>query len=526
MLVTHDVEVSVGDGRRILGPVSLQVSPGSLIALMGASGSGKSTLMRVLSGVTRPSAGTAAWGGEAAAGAVHALGYVPQRESVHDRLTVREALSYAASMRLAPGAPVTDVVASTLSELGLVDQAEQMIQNLSGGERRRAACGLELVGDPPVLLLDEPTSGLDVVLERRLMLMFRRLADQGRAVIVATHATASLDLCDEVIYMQAGQIAWQAGPDQAQAHLARIAAQLSEPEAAGPAPPRPAAAPARTVALTLELPPRRPFVFEVRVLASRYLRTLVRDRRTLALLVGQAPILGALTAVIFRAGVLSSAVSPIAAIELVFLLMTSSIWMGVTSSAREVVKERGLVEREFDVGVRLEAYVAAKALILFALNLVQVVLLVIVVLALQPFGIGARGVSQLLLLGVLTAWAATSLGLVASCLARTTDQAAGAVPLLLMPQLLLAGGLIPLAQMPAAISALSNIVFARWSYAGMASAAQVASRLTQAAYPGNLGYASSFFALRFGAAVAALVAFSLAGLIAAVLCLMRRAPVL
>ena len=110
MLVTHDVEVSVGDGGRILGPVSLQVAPGTLVALMGPSGSGKSTLMRVLSGITRPTAGTADWSGETAAAAVHALGYVPQRESVHDRLTVREALSYAASMRLQPDAPVAELV--------------------------------------------------------------------------------------------------------------------------------------------------------------------------------------------------------------------------------------------------------------------------------------------------------------------------------------------------------------------------------------------------------------------------------
>jgi ABC-type multidrug transport system ATPase subunit len=543
VLVTRDVEVSVGDGVRILGPVSLHVAPGTLIALMGASGSGKSTLMRVLSGVTRPTAGTADWGDETAAAAVHALGYVPQRESVHDRLTVREALSYAASMRLQPGAPVADLVASTLSALGLVDQSERMIQTLSGGERRRAACGLELVGNPPVLLLDEPTSGLDVVLERRLMVMFRKLADQGRAVIVATHATASLDLCDEVIYMQAGRVAWHAGPGDAQEKLARVAEDLGRRErpesvaqmrpAGSPMTPAPVprsgesgapAAPAGEMASVAELPPLRPFSFEVRVLASRYARTLGRDRRTLALLVGQAPVLGLLIAVIFHAGVLSSGASPIAAIELVFLLMTSSIWIGVTSSAREVVKERGLMEREFNVGIRLDAYVAAKALVLFALNVVQVFLLLVVVVALQPLGVGATGVEQLFLLALLTAWAASSLGLAVSCLARTTDQAAGAVPLLLMPQLLLAGGLIPLAQMPAAISALSNVVFARWSYAGMAAAAQIGSRLDQAAYPGDLGYTSSFFTLRFGAAVAALAAFSLAGLIAAVLCLMRRAP--
>jgi ABC-type multidrug transport system ATPase subunit/ABC-type multidrug transport system permease subunit len=544
VLVTRDVEVSVADGVHILGPVSLQVAPGTLTALMGASGSGKSTLMRVLSGVILPTAGAADWGGETAAAAVHALGYVPQRESVHDRLTVREAMSYAASLRLQPGAPVAQRVASTLSELGLVEQADRMIQNLSGGERRRAACGVELVGDPPALLLDEPTSGLDLELERRLMMTFRKLADQGRVVIVATHATTSLDLCDEVIYMQSGRVAWQAGPAEAQENLARVVADLGRRErretvvqmppagslTATPVPASPPdragapAAPVGDAASAAEPPPRRPFAFEVHILASRYLRTVTRDRRGLMLLVAQAPILGLLIAVIFHAGVLSSPASPIAAIELVFLLMTSSIWIGVTSSTREVVKERGLVEREFDVGVRLDAYVTAKALVLFALNLVQAVLLVVVVVALQPLGIGGRGVDQLFLLAVLTAWAATSLGLAVSCLARTTDQAAGAVPLLLMPQLLLAGGLIPLAQMPAAISALSNVVFARWSYAGMATAAHVGSRLDQAAYPGNLGYSSSFFTLRFGVAVAALAGFSLAGLIAAVLCLMRRAP--
>jgi len=143
---------------------------------------------------------------------VQALGYVPQRESVHDRLTTREALHYAASLRLDAGAKIEARVETVLDELGLVGQGDTLIRNLSGSERRRAACGLELVGDPPVLLLDEPTSGLDAVLERRLMQLFRRLADHGRAVLVATHATASLDLCDEVIVLQAGRTAHRGSP--------------------------------------------------------------------------------------------------------------------------------------------------------------------------------------------------------------------------------------------------------------------------------------------------------------------------
>src|SRR5436305_15278281 len=100
MLVAREVEVRVPGGARILGPVSLEVAPGSLVALMGPNGSGKSTLLRVLAGVARPSAGGAAWDGQPTASAVQALGYVPQRESVPDRLTTREALRYAAYLRL------------------------------------------------------------------------------------------------------------------------------------------------------------------------------------------------------------------------------------------------------------------------------------------------------------------------------------------------------------------------------------------------------------------------------------------
>jgi ABC-type multidrug transport system ATPase subunit/ABC-type multidrug transport system permease subunit len=523
VLVARDVEVSVADGVQILRPVSFEVAPGSLVALMGASGSGKSTLLRVLAGLSDPTSGTAAWDGEPTTSVVHALGYVPQRESVHERLTAREALRYAAALRLEADAAIEARVDTVLDELGLTEQADVMIANLSGGERRRAACGLELVGDPPMLLLDEPTSGLDAVLERRLMQLLRRLADHGRAVLVATHATASLDLCDEVIVLATGQDAFRGSPSAARARLAAIAQdhqQAAEPRE----PTAPSAADAGRPSPT----PRtgnRPFGLEFRVLASRYSRTLTRDRRTLALQLAQAPVIGALIAVVFHAGALSASASPVAAVELVFLLMTGSIWLGVTSACREVVKERGLVEREFDVGVRLDAYVASKAVVLFALNLVQVLLLTLVVVVLRPLGEGGTGAIELFAIAILTAWASAAMGLAVSCAARSVDQASGSVPLLLIPQLLLAGGLIPLAQMPQIVRALSNLVYARWSYAGLASAAHIGERLSQFDYSSALGFNNGFFSLKPGSAVVILLAFTLLQLLVAVFLLMRRPPV-
>ena len=516
----------VDTGARILGPVSLDLAPGSLVALMGPNGSGKSTLLRVLAGISRPTAGTATWDLKPTDAAVQALGYVPQRESVHDRLTTREALRYAAALRLDGSADIQSRVEVVLDELGLTGQADTLIRSLSGGERRRAACGLELVGDPPVLLLDEPTSGLDEVLERRLMQLFRRLAGHDRAVLVATHATTSLDLCDQVIVLQDGQIAYRGGSSGARAHVTAVAedqpaadgqpaTESTGQEHAG----RSSGAPAAPVAVS------RPFALELRVLTARYFRTLIRDRRTLAVLIGQAPLIGLLIAVVFHSGALAAGASPIGAVELVFLVMTGAIWLGVASAAREVVKERGLVEREFDVGIRLDAYVLAKALVLFALNVVQVFLLVVVVTGLRPLGIGGSGVLELFGITVLTAWASAAMGLAVSCAAGSVDRAAGAVPLLLMPQLLLAGGLIPLAQMPRVISALADVTYARWSYAGLGSAARIGARLGANDSSGLLGFDSNFFALRPATAAGILAAFTIIELLVAVLLLMRRPPV-
>jgi ABC-type multidrug transport system permease subunit len=393
-----------------------------------------------------------------------------------------------------------------------------------------------------VLLLDEPTSGLDTVLERRLMQLFRRLADHGRAVLVATHATASLDLCDEVVVLQAGLAAYRGSPSQARTHLAAVAPdRQSASDADSPGgsagPPGGVHVPASSAGASralaagsggaglAPLTASRPFGLELRVLTGRYFRTLTRDRRTLALLLGQAPVIGLLIAIVFHTGAASTSASPLDAIELVFLVMTGSIWLGVASACREVVKERGLVEREFDVGVRLDAYLVAKALVLFALNFVQVLWLTIVVLGFQPLGVSSGAVGELFVIAVLTAWASAAMGLAVSCAARSVDQASGAVPLLLMPQLLLAGGLIPLAQMPRIAAVLANLIYARWSYAGLASAARIGARLSAYDYSGALGFSNGFFSLTPGTAAVILIAFTLVGLLVAVSLLMIRPAV-
>lgn len=469
----------VAEGQTILRGASLTIGVGELVGLIGASGSGKSTLLRVLAGVTLPTAGSVMLDGHPVRLRSTDVGYVPFGTLLHGKLTLHEALEYAAQLRLPPGTSRADLdarVEEVLEELDLGDRADTMVQSLSDGQRRRAACGAELVGHPPVLLLDEPASGLDAVLEARMMRMLRRLADDGRGVLVATHATSSIGLCDRVAVMApGGELRFVGTPaemlerfgvsgyDEVYEALDLEARQT--PHAVDGALPEtlPAAPPPRQ-----ELPP---LAGQVAVLASRYARCTLRDRRSLALLVGQAPVIGLAIGLALPAGVLDvPSIGVYYRVMLCFMLVTGSIWLGLTASCREIVKERPIVERETSVGVRFDAYMLSKCAVLFPVVVAQVVLLVITALVVQPLGASSTAVLQLLVACIVCAWAAAAMGLWLSAAVKTPDQASSSVPLIVIPQLLLAGAVIPYAAMIAPMKLIANVMIARWALTGMGSA--------------------------------------------------------
>jgi len=468
-------------GQAILRGASLTVPVGELIGLIGASGSGKSTLLRALAGVTQPTAGSVVLDGHPVRLRSTDVGYVPFGTLLHGKLTLREALWYAARLRLPPGTTAVVLAArveEVLAELDLADRAETMVESLSDGQRRRAACGAELVGHPPVLLLDEPATGLDAVLEARMMRMLRRLADDGRGVLVATHATSSIGLCDRVAVMApGGELRFIGSPAQMLERFgvssydevyealdleAQLVPQLID-ELVPDAMPGPAAPPPRQA-----LPP---LLGQVAALASRYARCTVRDRRSLALLVGQAPVIGLAIGLALPANVLDTpSIGVYYRVMLCFMLVTGSIWLGLTASCREIVKERPIVERETSAGVRFDAYMLSKCAVLFPLVVAQVVLLVVTALVVQPLGGGPDVVLQLIGACVVCAWAAAAMGLWLSAAVQTPDQASSSVPLIVIPQMLLAGAVIPYAAMIAPMKLISNFMIARWALTGMGSA--------------------------------------------------------
>ena len=220
-LLARGVEVRIGT-RTILHSMDFLLHPGELCGLIGPSGAGKSTLIKVLLGLRRPAAGRVTLGGQGV-GSQGPVGYVPQDDAVHRGLTVRQALTFAARLRLyrVDAQAQSQRVAQVAGQVGLGERMDVRIRSLSGGQRKRVSVALELLTQPALLILDEPTSGLDPGLEARMMALFSQVArgadagTGGRVVMVATHAMQSLERCQALAVLVQGRLAYFGPPDRA-----------------------------------------------------------------------------------------------------------------------------------------------------------------------------------------------------------------------------------------------------------------------------------------------------------------------
>lgn len=209
-LFADDLTVRVGK-QTLLDDVSFAVHEGSLVAVIGPSGCGKSTLIKAVTGLRPANQGRVQYDGrdlyDEYAELRYRIGMVPQDDVLHRQLTVRRALRFSASLRFADDVPRRQRSArvdEVIGLLGLTERADQRIDTLSGGQRKRASVALELLTEPSLLCLDEPTSGLDPALDREVMRELRGIADRGRTVVVVTHSVLHLDMCDRVLVMCLG----------------------------------------------------------------------------------------------------------------------------------------------------------------------------------------------------------------------------------------------------------------------------------------------------------------------------------
>lgn len=195
---------------RALDGVDLHARAGRVTALVGPNGSGKTTLLLVLAGLLAPDAGTVSIDGydpvTDGPAARARTGWMPDTFGTWDSLTAREVLrTFAAAYRL-PSASVGARVDELLALVHLSEYADRPAAVLSRGQKQRLGLARALVHDPAVLLLDEPASGLDPRSRVDLRELLRRLADEGRTVLVSSHVLSELEeMADDAVFLSRGR---------------------------------------------------------------------------------------------------------------------------------------------------------------------------------------------------------------------------------------------------------------------------------------------------------------------------------
>src|SRR5205823_3942189 len=191
--------------------------------------------------------------------------------------------------------------------------------------------------------------------------------------------------------------------------------------------------------------------------------------------------------------------TPFYALLVAFILVISSIWLGVVTACREIAGEGQILMREVAFGVRIDAYLLSKCAVLLPIVATQVVLLVLPLMVLHPFGGSRAAYFEGLPLLVAAGFAGALIGLFVSSAVRNAGQATALIPVVMIPQLLLAGALIPHGKMAEPLQLLSDTMVARWALAGSGSAFDLEQRIS-----GHLdtitGISPSFFSFNPGVA--------------------------
>ncbi|BCJ72659.1 ABC transporter ATP-binding protein [Catellatospora sp. IY07-71] len=207
-LLAERITMAYTRDRAVLRDLSAAAQPGRILAVTGASGAGKTTLLWALAGLLRPAEGRVSLDGTPVRDRDHAVDQgivlIPQHNGLAPTLTASENILVAlvsAGMRAADARRLT---ADALAQVGLANQAEQLVEELSGGQQQRTAIARGLALRGSVLLADEVTSELDAANRQQVLTLLRAEADRGAAVVFATHDPQAAAACDAELHLVDG----------------------------------------------------------------------------------------------------------------------------------------------------------------------------------------------------------------------------------------------------------------------------------------------------------------------------------
>lgn len=464
------IEKTYSNGVKALKKMDLSVPSKSLLAVMGPSGCGKSTLLKALNGDTPATRGKVLLFGQELLSNYDYLktqiGYVPQDDIVHQQLTVEECMYYTAKIRLdKPSDKKIDAkINQILRDLNISHIKHNLISEISGGQRKRVSIAVELLTDPLILFLDEPTSPLDPQTVEDFLGILKKLSDKGTTVVMVTHKPEDLDYMDEVIFMaEGGNITYYGDSkkyrqyfnvETAVAVFAQISGSTASQWIKRYLNPRPLT---QTTSQDFNVKPNSntSLFLQFYWLTMRYFRIKTNDKINSGIMLIQAPIIAILICLIFD--VISSGV--------LFMIAISAIWLGTQNAAREIVSEQAIYKRERMFNLDIFPYLLSKITVLSFFAIIQSFLFILIL----SIGYGNNSVSinnavDAFIWMSFISVAATFLGLLLSASVNTTEKAMTIVPLILIPQIMLAG-LIAKVSSPL-VEFLSYLTLSRWGVEG------------------------------------------------------------
>ncbi len=523
------------NGVKGLNDVSFNAQSGRMVGIMGASGSGKTTLMTVLNGAAKPSEGEVLINGidihAENSGIEGMIGFVAQDDLLIEELSVYQNLYYNAKLCFDnySEAELVNTVDSTLANLGLLEIKDTQVgsplnKKISGGQRKRLNIALELIREPAVLFLDEPTSGLSSRDSENILDLLKELSLKGKLVFVVIHQPSSdiFKMFDRLLIMDTGgYLIYNGNPidsiEYFKSKLGYPSKNASNCLTCGTVNPeqifnivetcvldedgklthtrkispkewqdlfrKKPVRPSRRKAGLEDLPENSfkiPGKFgQFRVFLKRDILKKLSDRQYLAINLLEAPLLAFLLAFIikyYHTGasnpygytLAGNANLPI----YIFMSVIVALFMGLTVSAEEIIKDRRILKREAFLNLSWSGYLLSKVAVQFILSAIQAITFVIIGNTIMEI----KGMYLVYWVVLFSVWASSNLmGLLISDSFKTVVTIYILIPFLVIPQIILSGVLVKFEHLNPQISSPKRIPFygeaitARWAFEGLAT---------------------------------------------------------
>ncbi len=519
--VANDVTFKFRNGKVGLFKINLQEESGRLIALMGGSGAGKSTLLNVLNGNETPTTGEVKINGfdihREQSKISGVIGYVPQDDLLIEELTVFDNLYFAAKLcfREMPEPEIRELVNHTLESLGLFETRNLKVgspleKTISGGQRKRLNIGLELLREPTVMFVDEPTSGLSSRDSENIMDLLKELSLKGKLVFVVIHqpSVEIFKMFDKLLILDVGgyQI-YYGNPSEAVSYFKRAVKIVDQgrnnnPEQIfniieskvvnefGNFTKKRKISPKEwwqmyeenqqiEEVIESEATPKKttniPGKFsQWRTFTIRDFKSKITNKQYLSINLIEGPLLAVLLSFIIRYMPEDTAVyhfkENLNIPVFFFMSVIVALFMGLTVSAEEIIRDRKVLKREEFLNLSRLSYLFSKIFILFSLSAIQTLSFVI----LGELIMGLKGMTLIFWLTLFSVSCfANTLGLIISAAFKSAVSVYILIPLLIIPQIILSGVVVsfdklnPVITTEDKVPVIGEIMTCRWAFEGL-----------------------------------------------------------